>query len=61
LKIGQTYTRLKDHEKAHMMYERVVEQYPESAEAESARKALDAEPMRDEGPTPQLTGNSSPE
>ena len=61
LKIGQTYTRLKDHEKAHMMYERVVDQYPESAEAESARKALDAEPMRDEGPTPQLTGNSPPD
>ncbi len=34
LKIGQTYTRLKDHEKARMMYERVVDQYPESAEAE---------------------------
>ena len=61
LKIGQTYTRLKDHEKAHMMYERVVEQYPESAEAESARKALDAEPMRDGEPAPQLTGNSSSE
>jgi len=61
LKIGQTYTRLKDHEKAHMMYERVVDQYPESAEAESARKALDAEPMRDEEPAPQLTGNSLPD
>ncbi len=59
LRIGQTYTRLKDHEKAHMMYERVVDQYPESAEAESARKALDAESMRNEEPTPQLTGNSS--
>jgi len=59
LKIGQTYTRLKDHEKARMMYERVVDQYPESAEAELARKALDAAPMRDEEPTPQLTGNSS--
>ena len=61
LKIGQTYTRLKDHEKAHMMYERVVEQFPESAEAESARKALDTEPMRNEEPAPQLTGNSSSE
>jgi tol-pal system protein YbgF len=61
LKIGQTYTRLKDHEKARMMYERVVDQYPESAEAELARKALDAAPMRDEEPTPQLTGNGPPD
>jgi len=61
LKIGQVYTRLKDHEKAHMMYERVVEQFPETAEAESARKALDTEPMRNEEPAPHLTGNSSPD
>jgi tol-pal system protein YbgF len=59
LRIGQTYTRLKDQEKAHMMYERVVDQYPESAEAETARKVLDTAPMREEDPTPQLTGNSS--
>ncbi|MEO6306625.1 MAG: tol-pal system protein YbgF [Nitrospiraceae bacterium] len=58
LKIGQTYTRLKDHEKARLMYERVIDDYPESAEAELARKALDAAPMRDEEPTSQLTGNS---
>ena len=61
LKIGQTHTRLKDHEKARMMYERVIDEYPESAEAELARKALDAAPMREEEPTPQLTGNSSPD
>ncbi len=61
LKIGQIYTRLKDHEKARMMYERVVDQYPESAEAELARKALDSAPMRDGEPTPQLTGNSPPD
>jgi TolA-binding protein len=61
LKIGQIYTRLKDHEKARMMYERVVDQYPESAEAELARKAIDAATMRDEESTPQLTGNSPPE
>ena len=61
LKIGQTYTRLKDHEKARMMYERVVDQYPESAEAELARKAIDAAPMRDEESTPQLTGNRPPD
>ncbi|MGH7181465.1 MAG: tol-pal system protein YbgF [Nitrospiraceae bacterium] len=59
LKIGQTYTRLKDHEKARTMYERVIDEYPESPEAELARKALDAAPMRDVEPTPQLTGNSS--
>ena len=61
LKIGQTYTRLKDHEKARMMYERVVDEYPESAEAVLARKALDAAAMRDEEPTPQLTGNGPPD
>jgi len=61
LKIGQTYTRLKDHEKARMMYERVVDQYPESAEADLARKALDSAAMRDEEPTSQLTGNSPSE
>ena len=58
LKIGQTYTRLKDHEKALMMYERVVDEYPESAEAELARKALDTMLMRDEEPVSQLTGNN---
>jgi len=61
LKIGQTYTRLKDHEKARMTYERVIDQYPESAEAELARKALDASPLREEESTPQLTGSSSSE
>ena len=59
LKIGQTYTKLKDHDKARMMYERVVDQYPESAEAELARKAIDAAPMREEEPIHQLTGNNS--
>ena len=58
LKIGQTYTRLKDHEKARTMYERVLDEYPDSPEAELARKALDAAPMRDTEPTPQLTGNN---
>jgi len=59
LRIGQTYTRLKDHEKAHMMYERVVDQYPESAEAETARKVLDTAPMQEEDPTPQRISNGS--
>ena len=58
LKIGQTYTRLKDHEKARTMYERVLDEYPDSPEAELARKALDAAPMREAEPSPQLTGNS---
>jgi len=48
LKIGQTYTRLKDHEKARMMYERVIDEYPDSPEAESARKAIEADPTRRE-------------
>ena len=54
LKIGQTYTKLKDHEKARMMYDRVVDQYPDSPEAELARKAIDADAARTE-PTPQVT------
>jgi tol-pal system protein YbgF len=41
LKIGQIYARQGDREKAQMMYERVTDQYPDSAEAEVARKALD--------------------
>lgn len=54
LKIGQTYTRLKDHEKARMMYDRVVDEFPDSPEAELARKAIDADAARTE-PTPQVT------
>lgn len=42
LKIGQTYSKLGDQDNARMMYERVVDQYPDSSEAELARKALDA-------------------
>src|SRR5689334_15405199 len=48
LKIGQTYTKLKDHEKARMMYERVVDQYPDSPEAELAKKAIEADDTRPE-------------
>jgi len=58
LKIGQSYTKLRDHEKARTMYERVLDEYPDSPEAELARKALDAAPPQDGEPTPQLTGNS---
>ena len=42
LKIGQIYTRQGDREKAQVMYERVTDQYPDSAEAEVARKAIEA-------------------
>jgi tol-pal system protein YbgF len=41
LKIGQTYSKLGDHEKARMMFDRVVDQYPDSSEAELARKAIE--------------------
>lgn len=51
LKIAQTYTKIKDHEKARMMYERVVDQYPDSAEADIARKALETAAERDEPTT----------
>lgn len=54
LKIGQTYSRLKEHEKARMMYERVVDQYPDTPEAELARKALEADASRTE-PVPVST------
>lgn len=59
LKIGQTYTKLKDSEKARMMFERVLDQYPDSPEAEVARKALDVEAEKTEAektePTPPPT------
>jgi tol-pal system protein YbgF len=48
LKIGQTYTKMKDHEKARMMYERVIDQYPDSSEAEIAKKALETAAARNE-------------
>jgi tol-pal system protein YbgF len=48
LKIGQIYARQGDREKAQMMYERVTDQYPDSAEAEVARKALEAAAAKSE-------------
>ena len=48
LKIGQIYTKLHDKEKARMMYERVVDQYPDMAEAEIARRALEAAAPKNE-------------
>lgn len=47
LKLGQTYAKLHDHEKARLMFDRVVDQYPESPEAEVARKAIEAIPTDD--------------
>ena len=41
LKLGQTYTKLGDHDNARVMFDRVVDQYPASPEAELARKAIE--------------------
>ena len=59
LKIGQAYTRLKDHENARMTFDRVVGSYHESAEAGVARNALHAIPVREAEPVSQLTGHSA--
>ena len=60
LKIGQTYTKLKDSEKARMMFERVVDQYPDTPEAEVARKALETDAERPEPvPSPTDTGTAN--
>ena len=48
LKIGQIYTKQGDRDKAQMMYERVTGQYPDSPEADVARKALEAEAAKGE-------------
>jgi tol-pal system protein YbgF len=48
LKIGQIYTKQGDREKAQMMYERVTDQYPDSSEADVARKALDTAAAKSE-------------
>jgi TolA-binding protein len=42
LKLGQTYTKLGDQEKARLMFDRLVDQYPDSPEAEVARKVIEA-------------------
>ena len=59
LKIGQTYTKLGDHDKARMMFDRVVDQYPDSAEAELARKAIDVMAVKMES-APLLEYSSQP-
>ena len=48
LKLGQTYAKLGDPEKARLMFDRVVDQYPDSSEADVARKALEATANADE-------------
>ncbi|MBH0195845.1 MAG: tol-pal system protein YbgF [Nitrospira sp.] len=41
LKLGQTYAKLGDQDNARVMFDRVANQYPDSAEAEVARKAIE--------------------
>lgn len=41
LKLGQTYAKLGDQDNARIMFYRVANQYPDSAEAEVARKAIE--------------------
>ena len=43
-KIGQTYSRLGEYGKARLMFDRVLDQYSEGAEAHLARKALNVMP-----------------
>lgn len=54
LKLGQTYAKLHDHEKARLMFDRVVDQYPDTPEAEVARKAIEV------SPNPEDSTNQSP-
>lgn len=42
LKLGHIYVKLGDHEKARLMFERVIDHYPDSSEAKQAHKALRA-------------------
>jgi tol-pal system protein YbgF len=41
LKLGQTYAKLGDQDNARIMFDRVASQYPDSSEAEVARKAIE--------------------
>ncbi|MCC2641173.1 MAG: exported protein of unknown function, domain [Nitrospira sp.] len=54
LKIGQIYTKQGEGEKALMMYERVTDQYPDSTEAEAARKILEAASVKSEALSAEL-------
>ncbi len=53
LKIGQIHARQGDRENAQLMYERVMEQYPNSAEADVARKALETAATRSDPVAPE--------
>ncbi len=48
LKIGQSYGKLGDRDKARMMYQRVIEQYPDSVEASVARRAVEVPSVKTE-------------
>jgi TolA-binding protein len=48
LKLGQTYTKLGDHDNARIMFDRVVDQYPASSEADLARRAIELATERDD-------------
>lgn len=48
LKLGQTYAKLGDHDNARIMFERVVDQYPASSEADLARRAIELATERDD-------------
>jgi tol-pal system protein YbgF len=50
LKLGQIYAKLGDHEKARMMFDRVIDQYPGSSEAELAQKAVETTIKSEQGP-----------
>ncbi len=52
LKLGQTYSKLGDPENARLMFDRVIDQYPDSAEAEVARKAIEATTVSEDTATP---------
>ncbi|MDH4153170.1 MAG: tol-pal system protein YbgF [Nitrospira sp.] len=52
LKLGQTYIKLGDPENARLMFDRVIDQYPDSAEAEVARKAIEATPPSEDTAAP---------
>ena len=48
LKLGQTYTKLGDHDNARIMFDRVVDQFPASSEADLARRAIELAIERDD-------------
>jgi len=53
LKLAQTYTKLGDPEKARSMFSRILERYPDSSEAEVARKAIESTEEKSDGGSDQ--------